>query len=103
MVFQVADWRDGIQIVEASCDISGHCILSNKQSFALAALRVGACAKGWAPRQKAGRASDVKFRSNTLTVVEPVQPMFNMENLCLRPSGSCGCGERDVKPKMMMK
>jgi len=28
--------------------------------------------------------------------------MFNMENLCLRPYGSCGCGETDVKPKMMM-
>jgi len=35
-------------------------------------------------------------------VREPVQPMPSMENLCLRPHGSCGCGETDVKPKMMM-
>jgi len=34
-----------------------------------------------------------------MTVVRGTcQPMFNVENLDVRPYGNCGCRENDVKP-----
>jgi len=51
--------------------------------------------------------SDVIWRNILLqysfTVVRwPVQPTFNMKNLCLCPCGSCVCREMDDKLNMMM-
>jgi len=75
--------------------------ISNSVGENLTTLVSPTCLTG-STRVVSGRASDVKFCSNTFTVVtEPIQPMFNMENLCLLVYGNCRCGEMDVKPKTM--
>jgi len=79
--------------------------LSNKQSFALAALRVAACAKGKSPQQNRNDIlTQLKFNYNTLTVVRGTvqHNCVKHGNLRLRLSVSCGCAETELKPKMMM-